>query len=422
MNLIQYLRSRPRAERGLVALHTTMGGSPIDPLPHEYLGYVHGAYKANGPVFAVILARLLLFAEARPRFRGLSDSRLFGTPALSLLERPWPHGTCRDLLARMEQDASLAGNAYIYRALPDRLQRLQPDQVDIVVDQNTGEKSGFLYWQGGRGSGSPPVSLALEDVAHYCPIPDPTHPWRGMSWLTPVVTEIESDKQQTRHKQKFFENAATPNLLVTVERKIKDQDARETFRNEIDRRYGGLENAYRTLILDDGADAKVIGQSFEQITFAAVQAAGENRIASAGGVPAIVVGLKEGLQAATYSNYAQAMRRFAEMTMHPLWGFVFGDLATVVKVPDGAELWYDASQIPALQQDAKDAAEILNMKANVAGALIRAGYQPDKVGPAIGLPNIPHTGKVPVTLYPEGNNPAKTGPQQAPEDQAAGQP
>jgi hypothetical protein len=238
-----------------------------------------------------------------------------------------------------------------------------------------------------------------------------------MSWLTPVVTEVESDKQQTRHKQKFFANAATPNLLVTIEKKIKDDNARDTFRNEIDRRYGGWENAYRTLILDDGADAKVIGQSFEQITFAAVQAAGENRIAAAAGVPAIVVGLKEGLQAATYSNYAQAMRRFAEMTVHPLWGFVFGDLQVIVDIPDGWELWYDASQIPALQQDAKDAAEILKMKADVAGSLIRAGYVPEKVGPAVGLPDIPHTGSIPVTLYPDGTNPAT--PKQAPEDQGS---
>jgi len=414
MNLVQYLRQRPPPARGLVALQTTMGESVSAPLAHEFATYIQGAYKSNGIVFAVVLARLLLFAEAKPVFRSLSDGRLFGTSALNTLNRPWPQGTCRDLLARMEQDASLAGNAYIYRAEPTLLQRLRPDWVTIVADEEKRQKAGYLYWPGGQNLGRP-ISLGLADVAHYCPIPDPEHPWKGMSWLTPILTEIESDKQQSRHKQRFFENAATPNLLVTVEKKIKDPDARETFRNELDRRYGGWENAYRTLVLDDGADAKVIGSTFDQITFASVQAAGENRIAAAAGVPAIVVGLKEGLQAATYSNYAQAMRRFAEMTMHPLWGFAFGDLASIVPVPAGAELWYDASRIPALQQDAKDAAEILNMKVNAAGALIRAGYQPELVAAACGLPDIPHTGNIPVTLYQDGYNPAA--PRQAPEDQ-----
>src|SRR5205823_2138143 len=30
--------------------------------------------------------------------------------------------------------------------------------------------------------------------------------WRGMSWLTPVLREIQADTATTRHKQKFFEN------------------------------------------------------------------------------------------------------------------------------------------------------------------------------------------------------------------------
>jgi phage portal protein BeeE len=49
------------------------------------------------------------------------------------------------------------------------------------------------------------------------------------------------------------------------------------------------------------------------------QGAGETRIAAAAGVPPVIVGLSEGLQAATYSNYSQARRRFADGTMRPLW-------------------------------------------------------------------------------------------------------
>lgn len=415
MNLLQYLRNRPTERGGLVALQTSMTGSPVEPIAHEFATYVQAAYKANGIVFAVILARLLLFSEARFRFRRYTDGSLHGTDDLRLLERPWPAGTTRDLLARMEQDVSLAGNAYIYKPDATRLQRLRPDWVQIVLTED-GDRAGYLYYPGGKNAGVKPENLSVAEVGHYAPIPDPTSPWRGMSWLTPVVMEIESDKQMTRHKQKFFENAATPNLLVTVAKKIKDTDARETFRQELDERYGGTEAAYRTMILDDGATAKVIGSDLREMTFASVQAAGENRVAAAGGVPSIVVGLKEGLQAATYSNYGQAMRRFAEMTMHPLWGFAAGDLAPLVKVPADSELWYDASTIPALQQDAKDQAEILRAKALTAASLIRVGYVPGQVAAAIGLPDIEHTGKIPVTLYPDGEG-IDLNPEQAPEDQ-----
>lgn len=421
MNLLQHIQ-RPRTapeERGLVALSTTMAGSPVEPISYEFAAYVQAAYKANGIVFAVILARMLLFSEARFRFRSRLDGTLTKDDSLRLLEVPWPGGTTRDMLARMEQDASLAGNAFIYKASPTRLQRLRPDWVEIILDAETSERAGYLYTPGGKMTGGTPIPLGVDEVAHYAPIPDPVSTHKGMSWLTPVLTEIESDKQMTAHRQKFFENAATPNLLVTVEKRIKDKETREQFRDEIDRRYGGYENAYRTLILDDGADAKAIGNTFEQMNFTTVQAAGENRIAAAGGVPSIVVGLKEGLQAATYSNYAQAMRRFAEMTMHPNWGSAAGDLAVLVKVPAGSELWYDAEGIPALKQDELDAAAILQRKALTAATLIRVGYKPDQVGPALGLPAIEHTGQIPVTLYPDGQNPEAVNPKQAPEDQAA---
>ena len=42
--------------------------------------------------------------------------------------------------------------------------------------------------------------------------PDLSNPL-GMSWLQPLVREILSDQAATLHKQRFFENAATPNQI-----------------------------------------------------------------------------------------------------------------------------------------------------------------------------------------------------------------
>ena len=85
----------------------------LERIGSDYIDYVDDAYKANGIVFACVLARLLPFSEARFQFQqmqGGRPGRLFGTEALALLEEPWANGTTGDLLARMEQKASLAGN------------------------------------------------------------------------------------------------------------------------------------------------------------------------------------------------------------------------------------------------------------------------------------------------------------------------
>ena len=114
--------------------------------------------------------------------------------------------------------------------------------------------------------------------------------------------------------------------------------------------------AYKTMYLAGGADVTIVGSDLKQLDFKLTQGAGETRIAAAAGVPPIIVGLSEGLQAATYSNYGQARRRFSDLTMRPLWGNVVGSLATIVPVPGGAELWYDDRDIPFLAEDRKDEA------------------------------------------------------------------
>jgi hypothetical protein len=90
------------------------------------------AYQNSGVVFGVVLARLSLFSEAEFKYQDLKDKHLFGTPDLSILETPWPGATTGDLLARMEQDVSLAGNAFIRRVDDTQLERLRPEWVTIV--------------------------------------------------------------------------------------------------------------------------------------------------------------------------------------------------------------------------------------------------------------------------------------------------
>lgn len=749
------------------ALNQTMPGSPGEQIANSFTGYVQGAYKSNGVIFACMLARLLLFSEARFQFRQIRNGRpgdLFGTQALGLLEQPWPNGTTGGLLIRMIQDADLAGNAYITRRAPrlpgqrPYLQRLRPDWMTIIrgsrqrtsadrVSEFDLELVGYSYQPGGPTSGEKPRLLLPEDVAHFAPIPDPEASYRGMSWLTPVLSEILADGAATTHKRKFFEHGATPNMVVSLDPSIKreafndwiskfeDQhlgylnaykclhpstevalwngarcpasevrvgdvvvswadgnpvpgmvavaewqapspivtvttqrgrvirtndrhpfltrrgwvDARDLRagdllttglgwgrprlqdsltpheawmvgllvgdgclvgstptvsmadagvaaragsvasivkrpvrerapydyrvlgvtelvrglglngkrahekrvpaaimtggigvvcaflsglvdadghvsdparrwtcevgitstsesllrdvqhllasvgvnaslssppsmragatgggsgvqrrhdahrlivsgqgpriadllnlshrdkarrlavyakrpsgqdRSRVDRVVSvevsepeptiGIEVAdhhthvtggvvtHNTLYLGGGADAKVVGADFKQMDFKVTQGAGETRIAAAAGVPPVIVGLSEGLEQATYSNYAQARRRFADGTMRPLWREAAGSLATLVDVPPAAELWYDDRDIAFLQEDLKDAAEIQGVEASTIKTLIDAGYKPDSVAAAVtsgDWSKLDHTGLFSVQLQPPG--------------------
>ncbi len=399
------------AESGYGWMQQTYTKEGLEPVLPTFESYAREGYQANGVVFSLILARISLGSECEFKFQDKTTKRIFGTPALSILENPWPSGTTGELLARMIQDADLAGNAFVRRA-GDRLERLRPDWVDIAhVDDENGadEVIGYVYWREGRMADNPEV-YPVAEVAHWSPIPDPLAEFRGMSWLTPVVREINSDAAMTQHKGKFFENAATPNLVIRYATKLGPEQV-QTLRDRWQARFGGPDNGWKTAILDEGADLTVVGNSFEQMSFTAVQAAGENRIAAAAGVPGIVVGFKEGLSAATYSNYEQAMRRFADVTMRPLWRSAAAALAKLVEVPTGARLWYDVGGIAALRQGEKDRAETAQIYAAAALNLINSGYVPDSVTAALtsgDMTLLQHTGAIPTALYPEGKAPIAT--------------
>lgn len=413
-------------------------GSTVDGqegLPHDFETYVQHAYRSNGPVFAVVLARLMLFSEARFRWRREVDGRpgeLFWSPSLRLLDRPWSSATTGALLARAEQDASMAGNFFATavdgrgrygRAATGpgaRVRRMRPDWVTIVsgstqevrdgdvVDPDALDAQPVAVWYRPPGRPDSEVLLLADQVVHYAPIPDPLAHWRGMSWLTPVLREVDADRAATVHKAMFFRNGATPAMVASLDKGVRAADF-QRFVELFNQQHQGAANAYKTLFLGGGADVKPLTMDMRQLDFKLTQGAGETRIAAAGGVPPIIVGLSEGLQSATYSNYGQARRRFADGTMRPLWRTAAAAFETLVGPPpeDGAQLWYDARDIAFLAEDQKDAAEIAQLKSATIRQLIDAGYSPDAVVAAVEADDFAqlrgqHSGLYSVQLQPPG--------------------
>jgi len=405
---------------------------PAERVLHSFEGYARQLYDGDGAIAAITGVRVLAFSLvgfAFQRQRNGRGSGLFGMPNLALLENPWPGGTTQDLLMRMMQDVDLAGNSYITRSigpLGPELLRLRPDWVQIMlmpIEHPTGgrlgwRRVGYTYHDGGIELCAPEdiALLDVSEVAHFAPDPDPLATYRGQSWLTAVVREIVNDKAMERHKTKFFENAATPNISVALSDAVTPGQFRE-FKAAMDLDHRGVENAYKTLYLGGGADVKVIGAQLHQIDFEKIQGRGETRMAARAGVPPVIVGLSEGLSQATYSNYAQAMRRFGDITMASLWGNVCGSLQPLVPPPgNDAKLWYDTREVAFLRDEAQARAAVEQARASIINIYITAGFTPESAVEAAVAEDatlLVPTGLVSVQLQPIGG-PPPTAPTPAP--------
>jgi phage portal protein BeeE len=359
---VSLLRRRPADRRPSNLAPTSVGTTygdktPTEPIPDNFAGYVSSCFRGNGIVAAVEDVRLNVFAEARFQWQALNSGtpgKLFGTPELALLEQPWPGGTTGDLLTRMILDADFAGNAYVAR-IGNELVRLRPDWVDIVLaprmapfgpgkaDTQVGyTRVGYAYWEDGKRHRDKPAAIFLpSEVAHFAPKPDPLATFRGMSWLTPVIREIQADQHTVTHKLKFFENNASVNLAVVAKENLSVEQFNDWV-DSMDRAHSGVRNAYKTLYLSAGADVTPVGSTMQQMDFANTQGAGEVRIANAAGIHPVVIGLVTALGGSSLNagNYGAAKRSTVDRTFRPLWRNVCGSPAGD---PQGTARWADAA-------------------------------------------------------------------------------
>lgn len=407
-------------------------GTPAERIAASFAGHVGGGYGGDAVVFGVELKRMLIFSDARfqwRRLRSASTGELFGNADLGILERPWPGGTTGDLLTRMILDADLAGNSYWAR-LGDELVRLRPDWVDIVLAprmvapgpggrmavtaadgaQQVGySRAGYFYYEGGR-TGDKPVVFMADEVAHFAPIPDPLATYRGMSWLTPVIREIQADRQSTSHQVAYLEHGGSPNFLIRLPAETTKAQF-DLFKEAYEASHGGPENAYRTLLLTAGADATVLGSNMQQLDMKALRGQGETRIAMAGGIHPVVLGSSEGMAGSSLNagNYTAAKRATADGTFRPLWRNAAGSMAPLIPRPPGGdpvELWYDDRHVAFLREDVRDQAEVAAKDAQIIRQLGDGGWDPESIKAAMAAGYdwslLKHSGLVPVQLNPPG--------------------
>lgn len=412
-------------------------GFKEEPIRDTFSDYAQYAYLNNPVIFALMERRRQVFSQAHFRFQQLRDGvpgRFFGKPELEILDGPGRKDSGQDLMSQAIQHADLSGNAFILRS-PTGLSCLRPDWVTLVAGSRRypeqggvaidAEVIGLAYFPGGKYSGADPVVILPNQFAHFKPTPDPTARFKGISWLKPAIREIMADSAATTHKLMFFENGATPSTVVSLDPAITPENFKKWV-EIFDENHSGALNAYKTLYLGGGADVEVVGANLRQLDFKVTQGAGETRLAAAAGVPPIIAGFSEGLASATYSNYGQARRALSDITLWDLWGKMSNALESIIPPPDGSRIWVDPSQIPFLQEDRKDAAEVANTQSSAINTYVTAGFTPESAVDAVNsgdVARLKHTGKVSVQLQdpnakPEPVPPALAAPtEEEPEDE-----
>ncbi|WP_432112861.1 phage portal protein [Streptomyces sp. S1] len=398
-------------------------GENFEAIEEDFEGYVAQAYKGDGIVYACMVARMRLFSQIRFQWQKMRDGRpgdLFGNKELGLFEEPWPNGgSTSALLNRALQHADMGGTHYAVRetrsrgaAATSRIRVLRPDWVTTILTAPPDEAvecdiAGWIYKPGNTQDRSAwKFYVAGDDrFAMWAPTPDPQAMYRGMSWLTPVVREIMSDKAATKHKSKFFENAATPSFAMSFKETVTNDQFKDFIRT-MKETHQGADNAYKPLFVGGGADITPLMYDLRQLDFKATQGAGETRIAAAARVHPVIVGLSEGMQGSSLNagNFRAAKDAWADGEMRPMWESLCQAYRQLVRVPEGARLWYDDRDISFLREDIAEKAKVIAQEADIIQGLVMQGFTWESACQAVAEGGdwrlLKHTGLFSVQLQP----------------------
>jgi len=274
-------------------------------------------------------------------------------PALALLDRPNAQQGRAELLEALYGHLLLTGNAYLEATggeggLPQALHVLRPDRVAVVPGAD-GWPVGWDYSVGGRrrriaaGAGVAPLC----HIRSFHPLDD----HYGLSPMQAAAQAVDVHNSASRWSKALLDNAARPSGALVWQGSggmpHMTPEQYDRLRDEIESLHQGAANAGRPMLLDGGLDWKPMGFSPSDMEFHRTKEAAAREIATAFGVPPMLLGVPGD---ATYANYQEANRAFFRLTVLPLAARVTGALADWLEdfTGESFDIRPDPDLIPAL--------------------------------------------------------------------------
>lgn len=322
--------------------------------PRDVVSLTKTGFTAN-PIGFRAVKMIAEAAAALPLVLQDAERRYDSHPVLVLLGRPNAGQGRAELLEALFGQLLLTGNGYLEAVgdaeLPLEIHVLRSDRISVVPGVN-GWPIGYEYNVNGRKH----RFTAAENQSQICHIKSfhPQDDHYGFSALQAAANAIDVHNAASRWSKALLDNAARPSGAI-VYRGADGQaslsaDQYDRLISEMENQHQGARNAGRPMLLEGGLDWKPMGFSPSDMEFQKTKEAAAREIATAFGVPPMLLGIPGD---ATYANYQEANRAFYRLTVLPLATRVSSAIADWLSDFTGerVELRPDLDQISALSSE-----------------------------------------------------------------------
>lgn len=283
-----------------------------------------------------------------------------GHPLMDLFARPNPFHTMEQILAGLLRDYYIDGNAYLWlNRNVDGLELwyLPANSISIKTGQTLNDLVLSYEYRSARRT----LSLEPGSMIHLRAGIDPERPAYGLSPLQPVLRELSADAEIMTYIVSILKNLGVPGAVISPKSDgtfISPEQA-ELVKQLYQRRTSGDERG-QALVMTTPTEVHYPNVSPESLSITQLHRIPESRVASAFGLPAVVVGLLVGLEeTATYNNIREAREAAWEECVLPLQR-AWSSVLTQRLAPPGARIIFDTRQVRALQTDRGEMVKQLN--------------------------------------------------------------
>jgi len=320
--------------------------------PRDTASLIRSGFTGN-PVGFRSVKLIAEAAAALPLICQDSEQRYETHPMLDLIGRPNLAQGQAELFETLYGELLLTGNAYLEAVgceggLPIELHVLRSDRMRLVPGAD-GWPVAYEYKVGARKHRFDMTGL-LPPICHIKTF-HPQDDHYGLSPMQAAATAIDVHNSASRWSKSLLDNAARPSGAIVYQggdgQSSLSEDQYSRLQDEMLTYHQGAANAGRPMLLEGGLDWKPMGFSPSDMEFQKTKEAAAREIATAFGVPPMLLGIPGD---ATYANYQEANRAFYRLTVVPLVakvsGAVAGFLGRFVDAP--VSLKPNLDQVPAL--------------------------------------------------------------------------
>lgn len=250
---------------------------------------------------------------------------------------------------------------------PDRMQPIKHPEKYLT---------GWMYC----GPNGEEVPLELDQVIQL-KYPNPDDPYRGRGPVQTVLSDIDAARYSAEWNRNFFINGARPGGIIKVDYRMSD-DEFNRFVNRWRQQHQGVANAHRVAVLEN-AEWQDTNFSMNDMQFVELRNLPRELIREAFAFPKPMLGTVDDVNRANAEAGKEIMAENQTIPRLDLWK----DVTNTFLLPqfaNGKTLVLDYDDPTPLNHEAADRER--TSQSSSAANLVRAGYDPDDVAEAMGLP------------------------------------